>query len=99
MIRRFYYIIHNGDILPVKAANLNLGHMPLLWMNKGLYGLIRQEKIANMIDLLDIANQHALNPNIKAGIFHWDEVEIIDARIGRILMGEADQRDFAIGRN
>lgn len=86
--RSYYYVEHNGNTLDVKKG-LNIGFMPLIWSNAGLYGIISREKVENMVQL--IADQKKL-PVVerinRMGVFYWDECEVLDTKIAKLLIGE-----------
>lgn len=86
--RSYYYVEHNGSTLDVKKG-LNIGFMPLIWNNAGLYGIISREKVENMVQL--IADQKKL-PVVervnRMGVFYWEECVVLDAKIVKLLIGE-----------
>lgn len=86
ILKRYYYAESTGKFLKVTLKELCLGPMPLIWFNNGLYGIICREKIKNMIEMIQDWEKSSTIESIKAAdIFWWDEVEIIDPKIGRLL--------------
>lgn len=76
-------------VLGILDATLGCITLPIIWNNNGLYGIIRREKVLNMKE--ELRNQEklpVLNPNTKTGIFYWDEVEKLDPKIAKLLLGE-----------
>ncbi len=87
--RGFYYVEKTCTALEVNSTDLHLGVMPIIWYNNGLYGVVCQEKIENMCGILkDQVNLPTLDKKLMAGVFHWDEVEILDPKIAKLLIGE-----------
>lgn len=88
-IKRYYYTkTVKSSTLNIKKG-LNLGFMPLIWNNAGLYGIISREKIENMIELMADQNKLPVVERLnRTGIFYWDEVEVLDPKIAKLLLGE-----------
>jgi len=84
-IKRFYYAEHKGATLPVNEG-LNLGPMPLIWSNDGLYGLIPKDKVANIISILEDFEKLPVVAQKKIGIIQWDEATILDPEIAKQLL-------------
>lgn len=87
-IKRYYYAEQSGDTLNVKKG-MNLGFMPLIWNNAGLYGIIGREKVENMIILMEDQKKLPVVERInRNGIFYWDETVILDPKIAELFVGE-----------
>ncbi len=95
--RQFYYAETKQNTLTVTLEDTVTLYsdtyspmpMPIIWNNNGLYGIICREKVANMV--ITMQNQEKL-PNLnrtpKTGIFYWDEVEEINQKTAKLLVGE-----------
>lgn len=81
--KQFYYIEHPCDRLQTGAIGKII---PILWCNKGLYGILPIEKVENMIQLMQDKQHIPILENFSTGGFHWDEVEIIDPSLARLLL-------------
>ena len=87
--KSFYFIEGAGDTVHFNTVSFKLGPMPLIWNNNGLYGIIIKERVENLIDALnDRKNLPILDFNKSVGVIHWDEVKLLDSKIGKLLMGE-----------
>ena len=86
--KSYYYAEQTGMTLDVRKG-LNIGFMPLIWNNGGLYGIISREKVENMIQL--IADQKKL-PVVerinRMGVFYWEECVVLDTKVAKLLIGE-----------
>lgn len=87
-IKRYYYAeTEKSSTLNVKKG-LNLGYMPLIWNNVGLYGIISREKVENMIQLMTDQSKLPVVERInRNGTFYWDEAVILDPKIAKLLLG------------
>lgn len=85
-VKKFYYVSHTRDTLVISAHILADGEYPILWNNKGLFGIISRQKVQNVIELVkDLQNLPQLNQK-QSGLFHWDDCEVITARIAGMLL-------------
>jgi len=85
-IQKFYFAIHAGKWISIEGFP-GKKPLPLIWHNQGLYGIISVEKVENMLNYLDaMAYSPSLNTKNEAGVFYWDEVEIIDPKVGKMLL-------------
>ena len=90
-MKRFYYAeTKKSDVLDVrKKIGLNLGYMPLIWNNAGLYGIVNRVKVENMIQLIADQKQLPVVERInRMGQFYWDECVVLDVKIAKLLIGE-----------
>ena len=88
VLKRYYYTKHSGNTLDVRKG-LNLGYVPLIWNNAGLYGIISREKVENMIQLIEDQKKLPVVERInRMGMFYWDEVVDLDPKIAKLLIGE-----------
>lgn len=94
-LKQFYYAEGKKNALVVTLDRLQdtLGcciiPLPIIWNNNGLYGIICREKVENMIEVLqNQENLPTLNPIPKTGMFFWDEVEEMNQKTAKLLVGE-----------
>lgn len=75
--KKFYYVESKKDFIIVILEDFPDGPLPLIWNNQGLSGLVRVERVANMIEQLkDDANLPKLDENKKVGGVHWDTLQL-----------------------
>ena len=85
-IKRFYYVKSKDTQLVVTLNDFTLGYMPLIWSNGGLYGVIRKEKIENVVETLRAKEKSpGLDTKKNVGIFYWEEVEELGQNAGKLL--------------
>ncbi len=72
--KKFYYVEAKTDHITVRPEDFPDGPLPLVWNNRGLYGVICVGIINNMIQLLsDLASLPKLEKNQQGGRLHWDD--------------------------
>ncbi len=86
--KQFYYIETKDHCLNMHLYPGHGNPTPIIWNNSGLYGIICKEKVENiLLQLKDSKNLPVLNPNTSIGNLFWDEVEILDPKIAKLLLG------------
>lgn len=86
--KSYYYAEQTGTTLDIKKG-LNIGFMPLIWNNAGLYGIISREKVENMIGLIVDQKKLPVVERInRMGMFYWEECEVLDPKIAQLLLGQ-----------
>lgn len=90
-IKRYYYAeTEKSSTLDVKhRTGLNLGYMPLIWNNAGLYGIISSNKVENMIHLIVDQSKLPIVEGVNlSGVLFWDEVVVLDSKVAKLLLGQ-----------
>lgn len=80
----FHYI--DVDTITVRLHHLEYINYPILWNNKGLYGLIPFAKIQNAFENWN--NTHIGSTAIPHHKFYWHDVIKISPQIANALLGE-----------
>lgn len=89
--KSFRFIEHNHDVIDVVSiyGGEEKPFDPLLWKNKGLYGVLSVEKILNAIEFgADAKNAPKLNRHLHDWNLHWQEVIVIHSNTAKVLLGE-----------
>ena len=94
--KTYYHICSSKKGLFISQADLTRGVKPLIWFNQGLWGIISAEKIRNILDnIQDRENLPTLDKKKEIGKFYWDDVEIIPAKIAKLLFENSDNESTA----
>ena len=89
LVKQFCLHARSTKELPVSKLLVKPPKLPLIWDNNGLYGIISLEKLQNMYQaILDQKNLPVLDRKKDVGKFYWDEVEIIPAKVAKLLFGD-----------
>ena len=85
----YYHTCGGGKNISILKDSLTKGVKPLIWFNKGIWGIISAEKIANIItNMEDQEKLPVIDRKKDVGKLYWDEVEIIPSKIAKLLFGE-----------
>ncbi len=87
VVKMSYYHVCGGKDLTLTEDDLSKGLMPLVWFNKGLWGIIPVEIIANAFtNLEDRKRLPKLVKKPLIGKFYWDQCVPIPAKAAKALL-------------
>ncbi len=85
-IMEFYFRSESGTELVFNEQDFEDGVKQLVWYNKGMYGIVSEEKIQNIIAYLeDFDNLPKLSVAAAKSMIFWDEMKIIPPEIASLL--------------
>lgn len=83
----FYITKCSDDILTIQPKDFLTGAAPILWINKGLYGLVPVDVVRNVVDYFNTKSQlNAIDFVDTEYIIYWDQVMFEGNELGPALV-------------
>ena len=85
----FYILKNDDDVITIQAKDFLNGGAPILWCNKGLYGLIPIDIVRDALDYFNTKGElNAIDFIETEYTIYWDQVMYEGSELGPALVPE-----------